>query len=163
MPRRKNEIPSTRTPLHVRFNDAEFDAIDAAIRAQTGKEPNALRVHYVRQAALAATAIDHPVSLSNVIDRYQHLVQACLPELAPAEWQVIFEACAGVLLDHDEFIMRVGDAITRTKLDKKHGVDGRELMSRLFDLSTSARIAVADAIERWHAGEAPHQYERHNA
>jgi hypothetical protein len=92
------------------------------------------------------------------LDRYYVLLCSALGQvnLSHSEALLLCDAFSNTINDFRVnpaqcLHLRVADAISLEQIDKKWGIDGKELLSKLKGFTTLEAAAVLDAIERfWH-------------
>jgi hypothetical protein len=108
-------------------------------------------------AEIQARAVrgDPAVSLGHTarrdLSRYYTVLRASLPRFTEPEASLLLDALNGVLLDEYTYRLlwaEVDDAIRLDGLDRKWGVHGGELVTRLRNLGPAECMAVLDAVER---------------
>jgi hypothetical protein len=115
-----------------------------------------------RQLTLRATPGYGATSgaIQRAVDRYLEVCRRALPALRVDEWELIMDSLLGTLHDTVAALEQgVADSIRLDLLDKKWGVDGDALLSKLASLDYAGRVAIVDYAERYWAavtrGEVP--------
>jgi hypothetical protein len=93
--------------------------------------------------------------VSAIAERYAEIVRRSVPEMALAEWCLIFDALNGCwTIDNAALVangvaMEVADAAALNGAGAKWCVDGQALANRIAALPFPAKIAIVDTAERF--------------
>ena len=109
--------------------------------------------HEATEALAQRASSNRSAAVSRMIERYDELCRRALPELSEAEWNLVYDACNGWLVDMARSVAylphEVEDHIKLNGADAKWGVDGEVLMAKLAALDYAGCVAVVDAAERF--------------
>jgi hypothetical protein len=79
----------------------------------------------------------YPESINAALKQYLMILAHVKPDFLECEWNLIFDACNGVLFGEEienyqsEIILQVGDAITLNQLENKWQCNGDRLLKKL--------------------------------
>jgi hypothetical protein len=90
-------------------------------------------------------------TLETAVQRYLSVIEHSLPGFTDAEWCCVFDGLLGVWISDDSSVFAIGEevaeAIDMDRLDSKWGVDGKEMKSRLAELSYAEKQALVEMTE----------------